>query len=261
MNLASKQLPQASGSLELFFADQGQGLPYLLLHGGAGPQSMAGLAAALQPGGRVVAPVLPGFAGTPRPDGCRSVAQLADACLALLEALDLQQVIVVGNSVGGWLAAEIALRDSPRVQAVVLLNACGVDTGQAHRPIPDPMAMAPAERAAAVFHDPARHALAPTTPEAAAAMAANQQALRVYAGEPFMHDPTLRQRLGALRVPALLLWGQADRIVDLAYGRRFAAAMPGARLVEVPQAGHFPQIEQPALVVQHIQALRGGATG
>ena len=257
----SRLLTLPGGPLELFYGDRGQGLPCLLLHGGAGPQSMAGLAAALQPGGRVVTPVLPGFAGTPRPGWCRSIPQLADACLALLDALDLQQVVVVGNSVGGWLAAEIALRDSPRVNAVVLLNACGIDTGQADRSIPDPMMMAPTERAAAVFHDPARHAMAPTTPEAAAAMAANQQALRTYAGEPFMHDPTLRQRLGALRVPALLLWGQADRIVDLAYGRRFAAAMPGARFVEVPQAGHFPHVEQQALVVQHIQALRVGVTG
>ena len=75
-------------------------------------------------------------------------------------------------------------------------------------------------------------------------MAANQAALRVYAGEPFMHDPGLRARLAGLALPTLVLWGESDRIVTPAYGRQFAEAVPGARFELVPEAGHFPQIER-----------------
>ena len=145
MNEDTKRITLAAGPLQVSCSDIGGGQPYLLLHGGAGPQSMAGLSAALAAEGRAITPVHPGFAGTPRPGWCHRVQDLADAYLALIDMLDLQGVIVIGNSVGGWLAAEIALRDSPRVAAIVLINACGIDTGSPDKPIPDPMALPPAE--------------------------------------------------------------------------------------------------------------------
>lgn len=243
-------------TLELSYADNGTGRPYLLLHGGAGPQTVNGLAAALQNGNRCIVPIHPGFAGTLRPDWFSHIGDLATAYLALLERLDIQDVVLVGNSVGGWIAAEMALRHSPRIAGVVLLNACGIDTGDPGKHIVDPMKLAPAERAALAFHDPARYAIAPTTPEALAAMAANQETLRIYAGEPFMHDPSLYARLSHMPVPSLVVWGESDRIVDVAYGQRFAAAMPRARLEVVAHAGHFPHIEQLDKVTQLIDGFR-----
>lgn len=252
MNPSSHQLLLAE-TLELSFSDNGAGRPYLLLHGGAGPQSMNGLAAALQKNHRSIVPIHPGFAGKPRPDWFGLISDLALAYLALLERLDLQEVVIVGNSVGGWIAAEMALRHSPRVAGIVLLNACGIDTGSPSKHIVDPMKLAPADRAALAFHDPARYAIAPATPEALADMAENQRTLRVYAGEPFMHDPSLHARLSHMPVPSHVIWGESDRIVDIAYGQRFAAAMPHARFDIVPQAGHFPQVEQLDKVVELIE--------
>lgn len=243
-----------SETLPLTVHEAGQGRPYLLLHGGAGPASMLGLAAALAATGRAVLPTHPGFDGTPRPEWLRSVPGLATAYLALLERLDLRDVVVVGNSVGGWLAAEIGLRQSPRVARLVLLNAVGLPATAATGPITDPTQLAPAERASYAFHHPARYSLAPATPDAAAAMAANQQALGVYAGQPYMHDPTLPARLAALPVPTTVLWGESDRIVTPAYGRQFAEFIPGAHFVPVPGAGHFPQLEQPEVVLSYVQA-------
>jgi pimeloyl-ACP methyl ester carboxylesterase len=242
-------------TLPLTWEDHGSGRPYLLLHGGAGPRSIAGLAAALAEKGRVVSPVHPGFDGTIRPSWCIRIADLATAYLALIEKLGLDNLVVIGNSVGGWIAAELALRNSPRVAAMALLNPCGIDTGSPDRTIVDPMKLAPQERAAMAFHDPARYALAPATPEAAAQMAANQQTLRVYAGETFMHDPTLHGRLAGVTLPTAVIWGESDRIVDIDYGRRFADAIPGARFAAVPQAGHFPHIEQPETVLALIATL------
>lgn len=240
-------------TLELSFSDNGAGRPYLLLHGGAGPQSMNGLGAALQKSNRSIVPIHPGFAGKPRPEWFTRISDLALAYLALLERLELQNVVIVGNSVGGWIAADMALRHSPRIAGIVLLNACGIDTGSPTKHIVDPMKLAPAERAALAFHDPARYAIVPTTPEALAEMAANQSTLRIYAGEPFMHDPSLHARLSRMPVPSLVIWGESDGIVDIAYGQRFAAAMPNSRFNIVPQAGHFPQIEQLDKVVEWIE--------
>lgn len=232
---------------------RGSGRPYLLLHGGAGPRSMAGLAQALAPTGHAVLPTYPGFDGQPRPDWLRRIDDLATLCLALLDRLDLREVVVVGNSAGGWLAAELGLRASPRIAALALLNAVGLAPTAATGDIADPARLAPAERAAYAFHDPARYAAAPATAEAAAALAANQQALRVYGGQPFMHDPGLRDRLPALRLPTLVLWGASDRIVTPAYGRQFAELIPRAQFVVLPQAGHFPQIEQLDEVLAHLR--------
>src|SRR5262249_49858674 len=116
----------------------------------------------------------------------------------------------------------------------------------------DPMTLSPQELAAHAFHDPGR-ARPPADATAAATMAANQRALRVYAGEPFMHDPTLRLRLPDLKCPALVLWGMSDRIVTPIYGCQFAALIPGAAFEPVPAAGHFPQIEQLADVADRIR--------
>lgn len=241
-------LPQKSrffaDTLPLTFTDTGDGPAFLLLHGGAGPSSMVGLADVLADDHRTVAPVHPGFDGEPRPDWFRTIGDLATAYLALIERLALDSVILVGNSAGGWIAAEMALRQSPRVAGIVLINAVGIDTGSPEKVIVNPMNVPPAERGALAFHDPARFAAMPPTPAALAKLMQNQQALQVYAGEPFMHDPALRGRLGTLTIPALVAWGESDRIVDLAYGRRFAESMPAARFEPIAEAGHFPQIEK-----------------
>jgi len=240
-------------TLRLAFTSQGEGRALLILHGGAGPASMAGLADVLAQDAHTIIPTHPGFNGELRPDWFARINDLALAYLALIERLALSNVVVIGNSVGGWIAAEMALRNSPRLAGIVLLNAVGIDTGSVEHPIVDPMPLAPAERAALSFHDPQRFAFAPSGPDAAAAMAANQQTLRVYAGDPFMHDPALRMRLAQMPIPALLAWGESDRIVDVAYGQRYANSIPGAHFERVPEAGHFPQIEQRDLVVQLIQ--------
>ncbi len=242
-------------TLPLAFTDEGTGQTFLLLHGGAGPGSMAGLGAVLSQNARVVTPTHPGFNGEPKPNWFTRVDDLALAYLALIEQLQLSNVVVVGNSVGGWIAAEMALRKSPRIAGIVLLNAVGIDGGSPERAIVDPMALAPAERAAHAFHDPARFAAAPSGPEAARVMADNQAALRVYAGEPFMHHPTLRSRLAQMAVPALVVWGESDRIVNLGYGQVYADSIPGARFEKVAGAGHFPQIERPDEVVRLIRSF------
>src|ERR1700680_1047609 len=80
--------------------ERGSGRPILVLHGGGGPQTMAGLGLALSTGAYVLPPTHPGFAGEPRPEWFDSIDDLAITYLDLLEQLDLQDVMVVGSSMG-----------------------------------------------------------------------------------------------------------------------------------------------------------------
>jgi pimeloyl-ACP methyl ester carboxylesterase len=232
-------------------AEPGTGV--LLLHGGAGPQSVAGLAAALSEHAYVVTPTHPGFNGTPRVPWLDSAADLADAYLDLLVELGLDQVMVIGNSIGGWIAAEMALRDiQGRVASMVLLNANGIRPDSPSQ-ITDIRTVAPAAIGKLSFYNPAfRPDFAAMSEEQRAVVAANQQTLAVYAGEDFMFAPKLRWRLHRVTVPVLVAWGEEDGVVTPAYGRAYAAALPNSSFKLIPEAGHFPQIEQPGAVLAAI---------
>lgn len=236
-----------SGDLDVSVDDQGEGHPFLLLHGGGGPQTVAPFAGLLaeQRHARVVTPVHPGFGGTARPDWLTDVPTLARAYAQLLDDLGLTDVTVVGNSIGGWITAELALLGSDRISSVVLVNAAGILVPG--HPIADTFSITPAELSRLAFHDPAKFAVDPATlPEAArAVMAANRAALQVYSGPYVMEDPTLRERLAKVTHPALVAWGESDEVVDAEYGRAYAAAMPEARFELLPGTGHMPQIETP----------------
>ena len=200
----------------------------------------------------MLAPTHPGFGGTPRPDGLNSVADLAAPTGELLDDLGLEDVTVVGNSVGGRIITEMALLGSPRIRGIVLLDAVGIEVEE--HPVADVSGLPVPEIMALSFHDPKPFRVDPATLSEAqkAIMSANAAALAVYAGAPAMADPTLVCRLRAIAVPTLVLWGESDRIVDPGYGRAYASAIPGARSRCLAATGHMPQMETPDLVLQKI---------
>jgi pimeloyl-ACP methyl ester carboxylesterase len=222
-----------------------EGTGVLVLHGGAGPRTMAGISAALSEHVYVITPTHPGFDGTPRPERFDSIGDLAEAYLDLLDELDLTGVMVIGNSIGGWIAAEMALRDSHgRLGALVLLNAVGV-RGRGEDRVLDIRGMAPAEVSKLSFANAAfRPDFSSFSDQQRAGMVANQNVLASYVGEDFSFDPKLRRRLHRISLPVLVVWGEQDGIAPVGYGRAYAAAFPDGHFVPVPGAGHFPQIEQ-----------------
>ena len=245
-----------SASTPLTVTERGQGRAVLLLHGGAGLISVAAFAGLLAEAlpARVLTPVHPGFGGTPRPEELNSIGGLAALYEALLEQQDLEDVVVIGNSIGGWIAAELALRHSPRVGQVVLVDAVGIQV-EGH-PVADPFKLNLNELMALSYFDPApfRIDLSAIPEPQRAAMAANRVALGVYGGQPSMGDPTLRARLEGVKVPALVLWGEADRVCDVTYGRAYAEAIPNAKFVLLERTGHVPQLETPAALLKAIAA-------
>jgi pimeloyl-ACP methyl ester carboxylesterase len=226
------------------------GTGILLLHGGGGPQTVAGLAAALSQHAYVVTPVHPGFNGTPRVPWLHTVDDLADVYLDLLDALGLDAVMVIGNSIGGWIGAEMALRDiHGQVKSLVLLNAVGIRPDNDQQ-FTDIRTLPPAEIGKLSFRDPAlRPDPAAMSEQQRAGLAANQKTLASYAGEYFIFEPGLRRRLHRVTIPVLVLWGEDDGVVTAEYGRSYAASFANGHFQPIAEAGHFPHIEQPAAVL------------
>jgi pimeloyl-ACP methyl ester carboxylesterase len=200
---------------------------------------------------RVLVPTHPGFSGTPRPESLHTVRGLAAVYVAMLDELELRDVCVIGNSIGGWIAAEMALLGSERISSTIIVDGVGIEVPG--HPVADFPNLTFPQIAQLSYHDPERFRIDPEAlpPTARAEIAGNRAALAVYAGEP-MVDPGLRGRLADVSLPALVLWGDSDGIADADYGRAFAAAIPAARFRLLPDTGHLPQLESPRLLLDAI---------
>ncbi|MEU0049429.1 alpha/beta fold hydrolase [Streptomyces sp. NPDC006184] len=222
----------------------------LVLHGGGGPQTVAPIVGHLAASMHAFAPTHPGWNGTTRPDSITSVADLAAGYLARLLAHGEHDVVLVGSSIGGWIALEMAVQAAHDERYAGLIGAVvdidGVGVVVAGEPVADFFALDARGLAEAAWHDPERGYVDPArfTDEQRAIQQANRHTMAVIAGTS-MSDPTLLGRLGAVNVPTLVVWGESDRVVTPAYGRAVADAVPGARFTEIQMAGHLPHLEAP----------------
>jgi pimeloyl-ACP methyl ester carboxylesterase len=228
--------------------DRGQGRPILFLHPGIGLEGAEPALAALARAGRVIAPSHPGFGTSQIAKGMSTVDDLAYFYLDMLDQLDLRDMLVVGVGLGGWIAAEIAIKDQSRFSHLVMANAIGIKVGDREtRDIVDIWALMFDEYNALAYHDPnvgkRDYKKLPAAESLAAAR--NREAYARFCWSPYMHNPKLKGRLHRIKVPTLFLWGAADRILSDGYGRAYCAAIPGARFEAIERAGHHPHIEQP----------------
>jgi pimeloyl-ACP methyl ester carboxylesterase len=242
-----------AGPVGVTVSEYGEGQPFLLLHGGGGPDTVAGFAElfAKTHRVRVIVPTHPGFGGTARPGALASIPGLAALYVALIDQLEADDVTVIGNSIGGWITAEMALLASPRISGAILVDAVGIEVPG--HPIADFFSLTMDEVFTLSFHNPEPFRINPTTlpPAAQAITAGNRAALATYAGTA-MSDPTLAGRLARLELATLVLWGDSDRIVDPGYGRAYADAIPHARFQLLPGTGHLPQLETPQQLMNAI---------
>jgi pimeloyl-ACP methyl ester carboxylesterase len=238
----------------------------LVLHGGGGPQTVAPIVGHLAATMHVFAPTHPGWNGTIRPDGIASIADLAVAYLDRLLDHGERDVVVIGSSIGGWIALEMAIRAAADERYAGLIGAVididGVGAVVDGEPIADFFALDARGLAEVAWHDPQRGYLDPAgfSDEQRAIQQSNGHTMSVIAGRG-MSDPTLLGRLGALAVPTLVVFGESDRVVTPAYGRVVAAAIPGAEFAEVAAAGHLPQLEAPEATWAVIDAFLTATAG
>jgi len=232
----------------LNLAERGAGRPLLFLHPGEGLQSgrpwLDGLARSF----RVIAPEHPGFGGSSLPDWFATVDDLAYLYLDLAAALDLQDAILVGACFGGWIAAEIAVRNTARFAALVLADPLGIKLGGVlDRDIADMHSISRETFLQLAWADPAAgvidYAGLPDTE--LAGIARGRESLALYGWKPYMHNPRLKRWLHRIDIPTHLIWGEQDGIVSTAYGEGWKAQIPGATMETIPRAGHYPHWEQP----------------
>jgi len=245
--------------MELEAVERGQGRPILWLHGEEGVDPALAALDLLAAHGRVLAPSHPGYGHSPDSATVDTIDDLAYLYLDLLAARDERDVIVIGCSLGGWIAAEMAVRSTDRLAKLVLVGPVGIKVGDREtRDIPDVFALHPDEVGRLLYHDPARAAVDDTalSDDRLTVIARNREATALYAWEPYFHNPKLRQRLHRITVPTLLVWGAQDRFVSAGYyGAAYRDAIAGARLVTIDEAGHFPHLEAPAAFVARIRAF------
>jgi pimeloyl-ACP methyl ester carboxylesterase len=239
--------------------ERGSGRPLLWLHGEEGPDPDAPFLDLIAKEGRVLAPSHPGFGHSPDSGAIDTVDDLAYLYLDLLAERQLRDVVVIGGSLGGWIAAEMAVKCGDRLAALALLAPLGIKVGDREtRDIPDIFARPPAEVMRLTYADPARAAVDYTklSDDELTVIARNREATALYAWEPYFHNPKLRQRLHRITVPTVLFWGAEDRFVSASYyGAAYGAAIPGARVETIDDAGHFPHVEQPEALADRLRGF------
>ena len=232
---------------------KGSGAQILILHGGEGPVHRLPFADQLAERYEIIHPIHPGFAGTSIPEHFDNLQDLSFLYLDLIDYLDLTDTILIGFSMGGWLAAEMAVINTRRFSKLVLVDSVGIKPGGPFdRDIADLFAISPGEHRRISWHDPANAPDPNTmTDDELQIFASDRIAHGLYTWEPYMHNPKLPYRLHRIDIPTLLIWGESDEIVKPSYGEAFRDMIPGAGMVVISEASHSPHIEQPDAFVKH----------
>jgi pimeloyl-ACP methyl ester carboxylesterase len=226
----------------------GAGPPLLLLEGEEQRERAMPFVAELAKRYEVLIPSPPGFGKSNRPDFITGMDDIAYLYNALLQELDLRAVTVVGFSMGGWIAAEMASKTHERLAKLVLVSPYGVKHGGVtDRDILDIWTLHPQKVAAALWREPAKSKrdFSAWSDEELLVVARNNESFARFCWQPYMHNPKLRHRLGAVRVPAHFIWGANDGVTPPDYGRKYAALFAKTSFQTIDEAGHYPHVEQP----------------
>jgi pimeloyl-ACP methyl ester carboxylesterase len=247
------------GGVDVVTLAGGAGRPLLMLHDELGYPGWMGWNEALASDRRFIIPLQPGFGRTPRVDWFRSVRDLASFYARMLRESGVGPVDVVGFSMGGWIAAEMAAADPGLFERVVLVAPLGIRPAEGE--ILDFLAMTMRRHVmATVSNQAAEEATAlyggGVSPEQYELFEAARAEASRLAWEPYMHDRTLPHRLGTVQGPeTLVIWGDKDQVVPRGCAEAYAAAIPGARLEVIAGAGHRPEIEDRERFVELVGAL------
>jgi pimeloyl-ACP methyl ester carboxylesterase len=223
----------------------GGGRPLLILHGAGGAGSWLPYMADLAARHDVIVPEHPGFGASDTPDWLDTVADLANFHLDLLDQLDLHGIDLVGLSLGGWIAAELAVRNTRRLASLTLVGAAGIHVTGVEQI--DPFLRTDEQRIRDFFHDPRRaDAMVEQAlrPELADIGLKNRATTAKLTWHPRGYDPHLHKWLHRIDVPTLLVWGANDRLFPKEYAFAYQRLIPGSQAVIIPDCGHLPQVEQ-----------------
>jgi pimeloyl-ACP methyl ester carboxylesterase len=224
----------------------GAGEPLLYLHGASGAPVIMPFMEKLARRFDVLVPEHPGYGLSDEPEWLENIHDAAYFYLDFLKKLELKNVVVVGSSMGGWIAMEMAVRDTSRIKSLVLVSPAGI-AAPGVQPA-DIFLMPPEEVIKNLFYDE-KLALArlaePMTPEALDIALKNRHTTARLAWEPRLHDPFLPKWLHRIDVPVKIIWGREDRLLPVRMSEELKRLLPEAELHIVEKAGHLPQAEKP----------------
>jgi pimeloyl-ACP methyl ester carboxylesterase len=251
-----RQVTVSGVSLDI--EEKGRGRPILFLHPGEGLQPARPWLDALAANHRVIAPNHPGFGNSALPDWIGTVDDLAYLYLDLAAQLHLDNAVLAGACFGGWIAAEMAVRNTRNFAGLLLVDPLGIKVGGTlDRDIIDMHAISRSEFMRLAWANPDAGAIDYTKlPDTElAGIARGREALAVFGWKPYMHNPRLKRWLHRIDIPTHLIWGEQDQIVTTAYGEAWKAEIPGATLETIPNAGHYPHWEQPEKFAARVAAF------
>jgi len=235
----------AVGDVQVRIMEAGQGSPLVFLHGAGGASWSPGLDL-LSDRFHVYLPEHPGFGDTNRPEWLETVLDMAVYYLDWLAAMGLGQVTLVGQSLGGWIAAELSSLCNHGLARLALVDAAGLHIPGEQRV--DMFTLSPEKLARTLYHDPslAEQALSQEpTPEIRRVQVRNRNMAARLGWNPYLCNPALEWRLRRIGVPALVMWGVQDALIPVSHAHLYAEAIPGAELALIEPCGHLPPVEQP----------------
>jgi pimeloyl-ACP methyl ester carboxylesterase len=236
----------------------GAGRPLLILHGAGGASRWLPFMADLAARHEVIVPEHPGFGSSDTPDWLDSVHDLAYFYLDLLDQLDLAGVHLMGFSLGGFIAAELAVRSTARLASLALVGAAGIHVPGIAKV--DTFLGNDEKRVHDLFHDPkfAAEMLAQIRkPEVEDIELRNRTTTARLIWQPRGYDPNLAKWLHRIDVPTHLIWGADDKLYPKAYAFAWQKLIPGAPVTIIPDCGHLPQVEQRAAFVAAVEQFPG----
>ena len=237
----------------------GSGPPLLFLHGANGLPLWLPVFDQLAKHFEVLVPEHPGFGGSDNPSWLRNIGDLAMHYLDFIDALSPYPVHVVGQSLGGWAAAELAVRNCSRLGSLTLLAPAGI---RIKGVLPgDNFIWDPEEAIRNLYHDqsiPDRLLATQLSEEEADLALTNRFAATKFGWEPRWFNPALERWLHRISVPTLIMWGQNDKLFPIAYAKRWGERIPGSRVEIIPECGHVPAVEKPDITAREIARLYAG---
>ena len=226
----------------------GSGPPLLYLHGAGGNSGWQPYHEALAQTHTVYAPSMPGFNGTARPQWISTIPDVAHFNLQMVQDLKLEQYVLMGSSMGGWLAAEMAAMSYQNLKGLVLIGAAGIRPQEGE--IAEIFMVSAQTRASLRFYDTSqvpnyeRYSGELTTEEALVDHANREMASRL-CWKPYLHNPSLPYYLSTVDTPTLIVWGRQDAIIPVGCGELYRQALSNSTLKVIDNCGHSPQIEKP----------------
>jgi pimeloyl-ACP methyl ester carboxylesterase len=239
----------------------GQGPSMLYLHGAGGLPPWWPFFARLATHYELLVPEHPCFGASDDPPWVRNVSDLAMYYLDFLDATYPSPVHVIAHSLGGWIAAEAAVRNTQRFASLTLLAPAGIRVKGV--PPGDNFIWSPEELARNRFHDQsfaeALLAAAPASEEAADIELQSRLAAVKFGWEPRWFNPDLEKWLHRISIATHVVWGAQDKILPSAYARLWSERVSGAKITMVEACGHLPQVEKSDAVADAVIAFLGSA--